>query len=226
MGHVTTQVEDGSLTKQAMDRAAIPFYPNHPDNLHCMLAVYRSIYDALLGEKLDWVSLENLTGFEPNKAAWSVKILTHIAQFLDIKMIEPFDYLRYSTEGEEYLATLFNPEELEWQLQHTNLLEISPLIPRFLEAVHPICRRGTTEDIDAMLDEGRLVFVILNSNSLNDRAGFVSHAVLILSKTADTYLFHDPGLPPRPYREEKKSKVYAAMGGELSTSEVTGFKVR
>jgi hypothetical protein len=76
-----------------------------------------------------------------------------------------------------------------------------------------------------MLDEGRLVFITLNSQSLNDKNGYASHAVLIIDKTDDSYVFYDPGLPPAPNRKELKSKVFEAMGGASNTGEVTGFKL-
>lgn len=203
----------------------VPFYPNHEDNKHCMLAVYRSIFEYLLDLKVDWAEMEVLTGYKPLKPAWSLQILTYLAdKSVDIKMVEPFDYRRYEKEGESYLSTLFNSQELNWQLKNSNILEIRPMISKFLAKANIECRRPTINDIDDMLDEGRLVFVTLDAKSLNDKAGYESHAILIFDKEDDTYIFHDPGLPAKPNRRELKSKVYEAMGADLNTSEVTGFK--
>lgn len=208
-----------------MKQISVPFYPNHEDDMHCMLSVYQSIFDYFLNNKLSWDEIEELTGYEPNKAAWSVKVLTYMSKYFDIKMIEPFDYNKYFKDGESYLHTLFNEEELDWQRKNSNILEFRESIPEFLEKVSPICRSASIADIDEMLEVGRLVFITLNSQSLNDNKGYTSHAILVLSKDKDSYVFHDPGLPPKPYRKELKSKVFQAMGGASNTGEVTGFKL-
>lgn len=208
-----------------MNSKTVPFYQNHEDGMHCMLSVYRSLFEYFLDKKLSWEEIEKLTGYVAGKAAWSVKILTYLSEYFDIKMIEPFDYDRYIHDGEKYLSTVFNAEELEWQLNTSNLLDIKPMIPEFLEKVKPEYRTPTIADIDNMLDDGRLVFVILNSKSLNDKKGYTAHAVLILSHDEDSYVFHDPGLPPKPNRKELKNKVFQAMGGKNNNSEVTGFKL-
>jgi hypothetical protein len=192
-----------------------------------MLAVYRSVLDYFYSEKLDWQELEKLTGFESGKAAWSVKILTYLARKgMDIKMIEPFDYKRYAEIGEPYLDELLSKEEKDWNLKHSNLLEIRPLIPQFLKSVKYNCRTATMQDIDDMLNEDRLVFVQLNSRVLNDKAGYFAHAVLIIDKEGDDYIFHDPGLPPKKYRRVKSQKLFDARGGEHSSNEVTGLKLK
>lgn len=204
----------------------IPFYGNHEDNHHCMLAVYRSLFDYFYGEKLSWEELESLTGFKPKRAAWSLKIISHLAKRgLDIRMVEPFDYARYYEIGEPYLDELFSPVEKDWQLKHGNILEIRPLIPDFLENVQYELKRPTLDDIDSMLEENRLVFVTLDSRILNDKPGYFSHAVLVIDQDSEDYTIHDPGLPPQAYRRIEKQKLFKAMGGEETTSEVTGFKI-
>ncbi len=206
---------------------SVPFYANHKDNHHCMLAVYRSIFDYFYDERLDWLELEKLTGFKPGKAAWSLTIISYLAERgMDIRMIEPFDYARYYTIGEPYLDELFTPVEKDWQLKHGNILEIRPLIPDFLEKVKYELKRPSLEDIDSMLDEGRLVFVTVDSRILNDKPGYFSHAVLVIGNSRDQYIIHDPGLPPQPNRHVSKQKLYEAMGEEEKTSEVTGFRLK
>lgn len=191
-----------------------------------MLAVYGSIFDYFYNEKLGWPELEKLTSFKPGKAAWSLTIISYLAERgMDIRMIEPFDYARYYNTGEPYLDEFFTLVEKNWQLKHGNILEIRPLIPDFLEKVKYELKRPTTEDIDSMLAEERLVFVTLDSRALNDKPGYFSHAVLIIGDNGDSYIIHDPGLPPQPNRRVSKQKLYAAMGGEKTTSEVTGFKL-
>jgi hypothetical protein len=204
----------------------IPFYANHEDNHHCMLAVYRSVFDYFYDEKISWAELEALTGYEPKKAAWSLTIISYLTKRgMNIRMIEPFDYVRYYAIGESYLEEFFPSAEKDWQLEHGNILEIRPLIPDFLERVKYELKKPTLEDIDSMLVEDRLVIVTLDSRVLNDKPGYFSHAVLVIKDAGDHYIIHDPGLPPQPSRHVSKQKLYAAMGGEKTTSEVTGFRL-
>lgn len=205
----------------------VPFYPNHPDNMHCMLATYRSVFDYFENKHFSWEELEELTGFENKRAAWTVKALTIMAKGpYDIEMIEPFDYERYAREGEGYLKKLFSLEKLDWMLAHSNILEMPEYIPDFLKTVHYTCRLATNEDISRMLSEGRLVFVTLDFRTLNDEAGYSDHAVLVIDEDGDDFIVHDPGLPPRPNRRVPKAKLHAARGGDEATGEVTGFKLK
>lgn len=195
--------------------------------MHCMLAAYRSIFDFFEGKKLTWNELEDLTGFENTRAAWTIQALTTLAKgSYDITMVEPFDYAQYLTEGERYLASLMTPEKLEWMLKNSNILEIGQYIPDFLATVDYACRRATDKDISKMLADGRLVFVTLDARTLNNEEGYSDHAVLVIGEDETDFIVHDPGLPPIPYRHISKSKLYQAMGGDNATGEVTGFKLK
>ena len=205
----------------------VPFYPNHKDDMHCEMSVYASVLDYFLGKKYSWEQLEKLVGFKKRKAAWTVQPLPKMAAMgLDISMIEPFDYERYLKDGKKYLSTLYSKEEIDWYCEHSNILEMTKYIPEFLKTVNHQTRRAILADIDSMLKEGRLVFITVNSRALNNRPGFVSHALLIFDKEGDDYIAHDPGLPPMPSRKIPAGTLWKAMGGAKNTSEVTGFKLK
>ncbi|HSX31944.1 MAG TPA: RluA family pseudouridine synthase, partial [Candidatus Saccharimonadales bacterium] len=143
----------------------------------------------------------------------------------DIRMIEPINYGRLQLEGERYLKEYFKPQEYEWQIKHSNVLEIQPLISSFMEKVRVQTRRPTLEDIDELLADNRLVSVYLNARVLNDKPGYSAHNVLILQKDGDDYVMHDPGLPPMPNRKVARDTVWRAMGGKDNNTEVTGVKL-
>ncbi len=204
----------------------VPFYPNHEDNMHCALAVYQILFDYFLQRKLSWQEVEKLSGFKDNTAAWTVTIWERMANIgFDIRMIENFDYRRYAKEGDAYLREHFNEQQYTWQITHSDIRNIAPRISSFLDRVRPEKRSPTLEDIDDMLNDERLVFVTLNSRVLNDKEGYSDHAVLVLRKEGDGYVIHDPGLPPLPERMIPAGVLWKAMGGESSTSEVTGVKL-
>lgn len=190
-----------------------------------MVAAYRSIFDYFLDEKYSLEKMDEFIGYKDGRAAWTLAPLTKMAGMgFDIRMIEPFDYKEYALQGKAYLRTLFPKEKTDWLLEHSNVLDIQPFIPEFLVTVHWENKRATLHDIDTMLDDGRLIFITLNARKLNDQNGYVDHAVLLLDQIDDTYILHDPGLPPKPYREVSREKLWEAMGGGNHTSEVTGIK--
>lgn len=204
----------------------VPFYANHPDGTHCMLAAYRSVFAYFWHRELSWKELETRSGYQPGRAAWTIKILTYMAEHgFDIRMIEPFDYQRYLKEGEPYLAERYPAQQLQWYYDHSNVRDIRPFIPAFARHVAHECRQATLQDIDDMLAEGRLVFVTVNSRALHDREGFVSHALLITGKDGDAYIAHDSGPPPQSGSRIPASLLWRAMGGDQNTAEVTGFKL-
>ena len=90
--------------------------------------------------------------------------------------------------------------------------------------------------IDAMLEDKRLVFVVLNGYALNGSTAdnedhedhednSFQHAVLILRKEGDTYIVHDPGLPPLPERSIPAKRLEEALNVDQFIPEVAGIKL-
>jgi 23S rRNA pseudouridine1911/1915/1917 synthase len=205
-------------------KKTVPFYGNHEDDMHCMLAVYGSIIEYFLHRRLSWAELEGLTGYRPGIAAWSIGVLPRMdAMGFDIEMVEPFDYEQYARDGELYLKKIYEPEQLAWYKEKSNIIQMRDQIPAFQNRIHQENRQATLTDIDRFLDEGRLVFVSLDGRILNNRLGVSSHAILITEKDGDEYIAHDPGLPPEPNRRIAADILQKAIG---SSAEVTGFKLR
>jgi len=192
-----------------------------------MLASIRSALEFFTGKPYSWEEMEELTGFQAGKAAWTVKIWAYLATHgFDIHMIEGFDYKKYREQGKQYLTTFFKPEELQWQLENTNLLKIKPLLSVFLENVRQEVRSPQLADIDAMLADGYLVTVQLNSRLLNSQDGYIAHMILVYDKEGSEYIAHDPGLPSQAGRHIPADLLLKAMGGSDNTVEVTGLRLR
>jgi RluA family pseudouridine synthase len=205
----------------------VPFYGNNSANNHCALAIYRSLFEYFLGQKLSWKDIETFVDYKDGRAPWTLYPLTKMASLgLDIRMIEPFDYREYAKRGRAYLNEVFPKSKAEWMLANSDVLDIAPHIPEFLKTVYWENRRASLQDIDNMLTDGRLVFVTLNSRALNDQEGYVDHAILVIGREHGDYIVHDPGLPPQPNRHLSRHKLWGAMGGETHTAEVTGFKLK
>ncbi|MGI0134771.1 MAG: hypothetical protein ACREBW_07440, partial [Candidatus Micrarchaeaceae archaeon] len=204
----------------------VPFYANHEDDMHCMAAAYRSIIQYFTGKRLSWEQADALIGYEDGRVAWALGALTKmVAMGFDIRMIERFDYHAYAERSEAYLRHSYPDTEVDWWLQHSNILDIKPLIPEFLKTVHWEQRRPCLQDIDDMLAENRLVFVTLNGCTLNDSPGYARHALLVIDNENGSYIVHDSGLPPQPARRVPREKLWESMGGDANSAEVTGFKL-
>jgi 23S rRNA pseudouridine1911/1915/1917 synthase len=204
----------------------VPFYSNDADNMQCMIAVYRMIVEHFLHKQMSAADMRKFVGYEPGVAAWTLRPLTQFVHMgFDVRMIEPFDYARYAEEGEAYLQTAMPPEQLKWQLEHSNILSMQQYIPEFLRTVKHERRSPTLADIDDMLTQGYLVNVMLNSKALNHQEGYTAHSVLVLREEGSNYVIHDPGLPPVPDRVVSKEDLWQAMGGEGNSNEVTGFRL-
>jgi hypothetical protein len=205
----------------------VPFYANRADNMSCMLASIRSALEYFTDKQYTWEQLEDMTGYKPNTAAWTVKVWVELArQGFAIRMIEKFDYRRYQAERRAYLEQVFSDQKLAWQEEHTHLLQIAPLLPDFLQTVQQEMRSPQLADIDAMLAEGYLVTVQLNSRVLDGREGFAGHMILVHGKDGDEYIAHDPGLPPKENSRITSELLFRAMGGRDNTTEVTGLKLQ
>ncbi len=205
--------------------AEVPFYPNTADNNQCMVSVYRSIFEHVLGKKMTQAEARDYIGYADGRAAWTIAPLTKMAQDgFDIVMIEPFDYRAFYKKGMAYLHGRYPADRVQWLLDHTNVQEIQQYVPDFLRTVRWEKRPATLQDIDNLLTRGYLVFVTLNSRVLQGEEGFVSHAVLIFGRDNDGYIAHDPGLPPQPNRHIARDELWQAMGGNSHAEEVTGFK--
>lgn len=205
----------------------VPFYPNDSDNLHCMVSCYRTLFDYFLSQKISQTDMEIYVGFDEGRAAWTLIPNTKMAkQGFDIRMIEPFDYQAFAEQGDPYLDKVFPADKAAWLREHSNVADIRSYIPDFLRIVQHKAKRATLEDIDNMLAENRLVFVTLNSRALNNKEGYAEHAVLVLQRDGQSYIVHDPGLPPQSYRHVSRDLLWEAMGGDNNTSEVTGFIYR
>jgi 23S rRNA pseudouridine1911/1915/1917 synthase len=218
-------VSEATLAKPTMD---VPFYANDKDGMRGMLAIYRSVITYFLGKEPSWEELAKLIGSQPKQPVWSFIALTLMISdyHMSVKMIEPFNYKKFASEGTDYLYDMYDNEEQKLYLSNTNIREIKPQLTKFLAAVRPVCRRATLQDIDDMLDEGRLVYVSVNGQTLNEKEGFNSHALLIIDKDGEEFIAHDPGLPPIPNRRISRTQLWDAMGGDTNMAEVTGFKNR
>jgi hypothetical protein len=208
----------------------IRFYPNHPDNMHCSQAVFRSLFHYFFNEDLSWEQIDKITKTIPGKGSWTMAAEIELSKRgIEVVNIEPFDYERFYEEGIEYLHGHFNTETVRFYQERSNLFSVKDDIPEFLRLVKHETRRATIQDIETMLQQGYLVGAEINSRILNNKPGFALHYVLIQAHTDTSFSINDPGggsAPPMENRLVSKKDLERALGEDGANSEVTGFRMK
>jgi hypothetical protein len=208
----------------------VPFYPNHPDKMHCSQAVFRSLLAYYCDEYLSWDEIDALTKTVPGRGSWTMAAHMALAKKgIEVVNIEPFDYAKYYQEGNLYLKANFEPNTVKYYLEKSNLESVKEDIPIFLKLVRHETRKASITDIDRLLDEGYLVGSEINSRVLNSLKGFSLHYVLIIGRDEYAYYINDPGggsAPPLENRRVKKTMFIQALGGEQTNGEVSGWRRR
>ncbi len=202
----------------------IPFYPNHPDNMHCSQAVFRSLFEYYFDQKLSWEEIDAITKTIPSRGSWTMAAYSELARRgLSIINIEPFEYDHFFSEGIHYLENRFSPQTVQYYLNSSNLLSIREDIPEFLKLVDHQSRKPTITDIDTFLEAGCLVGAEINSGILNQSEELSLHYVLVYAKNSTSYFINDPGFPPHEKREVNKQLFYSAFGTDRTNGEVTAI---
>jgi len=180
----------------------IPFYANTPEDTRCVQACSRMILKYLLDREFSWEELDDLMQSGAGEATSPVAALTGMTKLgLQTALITDFDHLRFSREGIGYIRHMYGNEIADWQLANGDVekgREISRSL--FSSSVLYECRSPELDDIKTYQEAGYIIFCGINSKAINDENGYAGHSIVVLD-IEDTVRMHDPGLPPRPYRE-------------------------
>ena len=205
----------------------VPFYPNSPDDMRCVSAVFGMILNYFTHRKYSWRELDDLTGHRSKKGTWFFPVLTKLKKKgFEIEVIDTFDYKKCYEEREKYLRKYFkNPQALKFCLERTDLFDKIELLPEFIKTIKPKKKSPDIKDIGNFLKKGYLIAVELDMGVLNNRDSYISHLILIIGFDKDNFIFHDPGLPPIKNRKVSKEIFEKAWSydGE-SSHNITAIK--
>lgn len=166
-----------------------------------------------------FADLESITGKIAEKGSWSFQWSIWFAKHgYKITHYSTFDFNAFNREGIEYIRRAYGDETADWQAANSDIPQARTLVEQYLLQVHIIKRRPTISDIEFELNSGGVVKVMVNSNTLNNTAGYTGHSVVILDIDVSDVWFHDPGLPAVANRKVKLLKFQEAMnsfGGEM-----------
>ncbi|HSH55289.1 MAG TPA: C39 family peptidase [Candidatus Limnocylindrales bacterium] len=180
----------------------VPFISNTPDDKHCLQAAYAMVRQFFEPElELDWDDWSEITGYLPGKGTWSMAGLMWFKDHgYDVVHIGTFDYEAFAERGDQYLLEALGEEVGKWKLQYMDLKLEQARAVRFLQSKIWINREATIDDIKNYLQEGYLVKCLVNLNALNNKPGYLGHAVIVKGYTDTDIILHDPGLPAFPDR--------------------------
>lgn len=176
------------------------FIGNEEDNLHCFQACYRMALHCLLGREVSLREAEYETGFISGKQTWPhAGILNFIQQGLSVRLIEKFDYKRFSEEPYDYLRINTNNDEIfESILKESDLDFEKELVSKFLSS--DLCvvenRLPTGNDIKSYDNESSIIIANVNYWRLLKKEGYDGHFVIIEKYGEDNVILQNPGLPP------------------------------
>lgn len=190
----------------------VPFFGNTPDNTHCSQASLKMILKYFLpDQEFSFEQLDSLTDKQEGKWTWTMRGLLNLkAMGFDIMQFGLFDYERFIEEGDQYLMERYGKEKGEAQISHSDIPHERKAAKEFLKSGINIQKIPKVEDIKHYLDLGYLAYCGVNSKVLNDKEGYVGHAVVIFGYDDDHFFLHDSGLPPKPNREISFEKFRTA----------------
>lgn len=181
----------------------VPFYPNTDDDLHCFQAALRMVLKYFLPDReFTWEELDKLTAKVEGLGTWPMAGLLWMRnEGFEIKNIEPFDYGQFIREPEQYLLDIYGKEVGKWQIEYSELGQEVEFAKRFVQEIEHEIRIPELKEIRLFLDGGYLVMCNVNSIRLNNEKGYAGHFVIVKGHRDNTFILHDPGLPPVENRE-------------------------
>jgi len=206
----------------------VPFIANHKDNMHCVMAAFRMVYQYYLGKDLTWKQIDKIAHTIKGKGSWTFPLELDLSlKGIDVLNIEPVDYSKLYKFGESYLTKAVGKETANYYLKQTNIANVLDLIPRYIQNVKHITRKGKINEIISFLKRGYLVQAEVNASILDNYEGFDLHTILLYDFDGVNLIAHDPGLPPRPERKitlDEFTKCFAYEGASQAIVVFKGLK--
>lgn len=177
------------------------FYPNTPDETHCLQASIKMALGAIDPNlKLGLAELLFLSGNSGEDNSWPLRIAHVLADAgFKVEIFDAFDLEDFAKDPENALRRTYGPEVAEAQISGSDVLTASRDAKRLLSD-GKAALNFSIPDIDDIIDclaRGLLAICNVNSRVLNGERGYAGHFVLIYGYNADrgTLMIHNPGPP-------------------------------
>lgn len=138
--------------------------------------------------------VEQLCGYEKDMGAWPALGMMNLAKMgFQVHWIEDFDSEQFISDPKAYLRTFLDDEAYEWQVQHGDLeLEAKRLQEYIQSGLSYEARKATREDIMRFLDDGWLVRLEVNAQTLVSKPGYDGHSILVIGYDENGFTIHNP----------------------------------
>lgn len=184
----------------------VPFVPNTPDGMQCVVVVFRMI--AMYFDKNFDIPLNKwaeICGYEQDKGTWAYGALVWFDENdYEVRHYESNDINDFVADPEEALVRSFGDQVGKWCMDHTNLPAEVDRAKKLLANVRIIQQcEPTIDDIRRYLDEGWLARINVNSSRLRGKTGFMGHSLTVVGYDKLGLIVHDPGgtnYEPKPYK--------------------------
>jgi hypothetical protein len=176
-----------------MKKFDVPFVENPNDR--CVPATIGMVLGYFMPEKeFSMAELEKITGYVQGKGTWQTQTMLSLADIgFQTHWIEDFDHKAFVEDPEGYLKTILDKEALEWQLKHSNNQLEAKRMQKYLDSNLPIeQRKGTIEDIKNFINDGWLVRLEVNENTIVGKPGYVGHSILVVGYSEKWAIIHNP----------------------------------
>lgn len=180
----------------------IPFFPNTPDDTHCVQASLKMVMKYFWPAKdFSFDELDKITAKVPNMWTWPFAGDIWLSEHgIEVKTIQIFDIKRFAEEGEQYIVEFAGEKVAKAQAAHSDISAEKEYAKEYIRKVPIETRIPTIEDIKKLTTEGYVVTVSVNSYTLNGKEGYSGHRVVIIGISDEGVYINDPGLPPQENR--------------------------
>jgi hypothetical protein len=191
-----------------MDRGHIvvepPFYPNLPDESHCLEACVKMITEAIHPfTKFDYKTIDNMTGKSSLKVkySWPLKLYLELSKLgYEVSVIESFDYSSFVDNPENYLIDNYGDEVGRDQIENSDLKNEIFYAKKLIESqsVNLVNRIPAIQDLFDEILKGSLIICNVNQKILQGNDGYIGHCIVIYGFSTNELYVHNPGPPYMP----------------------------
>ena|GEM_PF-949406 len=178
------------MTKKLHD---VPFVENPDDR--CTVAVIGMVLSYFMPERhFAMPELETICGYEKGRSIWKALSMLNLVKLgFQVYWIEDFDHQKFMADPKGYLRTILDDEAYEWQVTHGNLDQEAGRIRQYIKDGLPLERRRATDaDVKRFLDDGWLVHLEVNANTLSGKTGYEGHSILVIGYNDAGATIHNP----------------------------------
>ncbi len=173
------------------------FYKNLDDNLHCLQAALLTALNSA-GFNFTWEDMDEFTEFDKKLYSWGSVAVANIHKLVPgIKFYSSNDHRKFAEEGEEHMKKEMDPKWFEVQKKHASAGFIRERRASKYIADHNLAIRDKVDlgVISRSLDDYFAIALIDVGEIDGGSSG--GHFLVIFDQTEDTFIAHDPGLPPK-----------------------------